>query len=110
GTTFWVGFNGVRLPGTETDSLWLMQDITVLKEHQQKIEEMAFHDALTGLPNRALLFDRLGQMMSLCSRLHTPLALCFIDLDGFKDVNDRLGHEAGDTLLKEVARRLQGCV
>jgi diguanylate cyclase (GGDEF)-like protein/PAS domain S-box-containing protein len=110
GTMLWVDFNGLRLSGTETDSLWLLQDITELKAHQQKIEEMAFHDALTGLPNRALLTDRLGQMLSLCKRLQTLVAVCFIDLDGFKEVNDRLGHEAGDVLLKELARRLQRCV
>jgi diguanylate cyclase (GGDEF)-like protein len=70
----------------------------------------AYHDPLTGLPNRALLSDRLGQSMAQAARQHHQVALLLIDLDGFKCVNDRFGHTGGDQLLRQVAKRLSGCV
>lgn len=88
----------------------MMQDITAMKAYQQKVEEMAFQDALTGLPNRALLLDRLKQAIAGTVRDGKHVAVCFGDLDGFKAVNDRHGHDAGDRLLCEVARRLQGVI
>lgn len=74
---------------------------------QQSLEHMAYHDVLTGLPNRALLHDRMTQAMSFARRHERLMAVLFLDLDGFKRVNDSLGHAAGDELLKEVARRLK---
>lgn len=70
----------------------------------------AYHDKLTGLPNRSLLLDRLKQAMVQSTRQHKQVALLFIDLDKFKNVNDRLGHLAGDKLLQQVADRLVNCV
>ncbi|MEX8505976.1 diguanylate cyclase domain-containing protein [Leptothrix ochracea] len=86
------------------------RDITDLKKAEQRARELAFFDQLTGLPNRRMLMDRLEQGLSQAKRFHRAMAVMFIDLDRFKQVNDRLGHEAGDDLLKEVARRLAGCV
>ncbi|MFT5396839.1 MAG: diguanylate cyclase (GGDEF)-like protein [Gammaproteobacteria bacterium] len=76
-----------------------------LERLNTKLEEYAFYDSLTGLPNRRLFIDRLGHAQGLAARSKQKLALIFMDLNGFKQVNDRLGHECGDQLLMEVARR-----
>jgi diguanylate cyclase (GGDEF)-like protein/PAS domain S-box-containing protein len=83
------------------------QDVTERREQAERIERLAYHDALTGLPNRAMLMDRLGQALAHAQRRQHQLAVVFIDLDRFKLVNDSLGHAAGDALLQEVARRLR---
>jgi diguanylate cyclase (GGDEF)-like protein len=75
-----------------------------------KMAYMAQHDILTGLPNRLLLTERLEQMIGLAERHHKQLALLFMDLDNFKDINDLLGHQIGDQLLQSVAGRLTECV
>ena len=85
----------------------LSSDITALKEHGQKLEYIAHYDALTTLPNRVLLADRLQQSMTLTQRRGQPLAVAYLDLDGFKSVNDRYGHEAGDQLLISVATSMK---
>lgn len=82
-------------------------DITQLKENEQLITEMAFYDPLTELPNRRLLIERLKEEISLTHRQGNTGALMFLDLDNFKMINDSLGHDAGDELLIEVARRLK---
>ena len=74
------------------------------------LRHFAYHDVLTGLPNRALLLDRLQQALVRAQRRQTRLALLFLDLDGFKYINDRLGHAAGDKLLQRVAERLVSCI
>jgi diguanylate cyclase (GGDEF)-like protein len=79
-------------------------------KHAQRIEYLAYHDGLTALPNRSLFNKLLGQAIRQGQRYHRQLAVAFIDLDRFKQINDTLGHEAGDELLKEVANRLKACV
>lgn len=81
-----------------------------LEQQLARVQHLAFHDALTDLPNRALFQNRLPQALALAQRNHNLVAVHFIDLDGFKRVNDTLGHAQGDLLLKQVAKRLQGCV
>ncbi|HEY9818055.1 MAG TPA: diguanylate cyclase [Candidatus Obscuribacterales bacterium] len=85
----------------------LFSNITALKEHQQRMEHLAYYDGLTHLPNRMLLGDRLHQAMAQVERLGQQLALVYLDLDGFKAINDTYGHEAGDQLLVTVAHRLK---
>ncbi len=89
----------------------VFNDISQLKETEQKLEEIAFKDNLTNLPNRQLFYDRLDLELKRTTRKeNTKLALLFIDLDHFKQVNDTLGHHIGDELLKIVAQRLLSCV
>ena len=73
------------------------------------MRHLAYHDELTGLPNRSLLMDRLTQATAQAARQHKQVGLLFLDLDQFKSVNDRLGHAAGDKVLQEVAERLSAC-
>ncbi|QFY43770.1 diguanylate cyclase [Candidatus Methylospira mobilis] len=84
----------------------LFSDITPLKQQQQALELLAYHDPLTNLPNRTLFEDRFTQAIARCNRDKSLLAICYMDLDGFKQVNDQMGHEAGDQLLIEVSQRL----
>jgi diguanylate cyclase (GGDEF)-like protein len=79
-------------------------------KHAQRVEYLAYHDGLTGLPNRSMFSKALSQSISEAHRYDRRLAVVFLDLDRFKQINDTLGHEAGDQLLKEVATRLKGCV
>jgi diguanylate cyclase (GGDEF)-like protein len=87
-----------------------VRDITERKLTEQRIRHMAHHDELTGLPNRSLIRDRLDQAVRNARRNGGTLALAFVDLDGFKLINDGLGHNAGDELLKVVAGRMQSCL
>jgi len=86
------------------------RDITRQREVEEQIRHMAHHDALTGLPNRVLLYDRMDQLVHRAVRGAGKFALLFIDLDRFKNVNDTLGHKVGDRLLRVVAQRISGCV
>jgi len=90
-----------------TNYLAIFSDVTEQKEHQRYIEHIAHYDALTGLPNRVLLLDRLKQSMNAAQRHARPLAVAFLDLDGFKAINDSHGHSMGDKLLTQVANRLK---
>jgi diguanylate cyclase (GGDEF)-like protein/PAS domain S-box-containing protein len=82
-------------------------DITLIKEHQHQLEHIAHYDLLTGLPNRSLLSDRLSQAMLHCDRTHKSIAVAFVDLDSFKEVNDVHGHDVGDDLLIAISHRMK---
>jgi diguanylate cyclase (GGDEF)-like protein len=87
------------------------EDITPRKSAEEQLLHEAYHDALTGLPNRAMFADHLGRAVLRCKRSNNSMfAVLFLDLDGFKVVNDSLGHVAGDHLLMGIGRRLEGCV
>jgi len=87
-----------------------IEDISERRRNEEQIHLMAYYDVLTGLPNRRLLLDRLNQAIAQARRHQRPMALMFMDLDNFKQVNDTFGHDIGDELLKVVAVRLQACV
>jgi diguanylate cyclase (GGDEF)-like protein/PAS domain S-box-containing protein len=101
----WYENSVYRLPNGEIVAVF--DDVTRLKEHELELERIAYFDALTGLPNRVLLTDRLCQAMLHSRRHEQPLALVYLDLDGFKAINDRHGHHAGDQLLIALAERMK---
>ena len=98
-----------RLGGV-VGAVLVARDMTAARALSDKLSRLALHDHLTGLPNRALFADRVDQAISLAMRTGKSFSLLYIDLDNFKDVNDTLGHEAGDQLLQTAAERLRGCV
>jgi diguanylate cyclase (GGDEF)-like protein/PAS domain S-box-containing protein len=85
-------------------------DITAIKNHQVELERIAHFDALTGVPNRVLLADRMHQAIAQTDRNRGLLAICYFDLDGFKLINDRFGHDIGDVFLVEIAERVTSCL
>jgi diguanylate cyclase (GGDEF)-like protein/PAS domain S-box-containing protein len=87
-----------------------LRDVSEAKADEEKIRSLAFYDTLTGLPNRRLLWERLRQALISSIRSGSKHALLFVDLDGFKSLNDTLGHHIGDLMLQETARRISGCV
>jgi diguanylate cyclase (GGDEF)-like protein/PAS domain S-box-containing protein len=93
-----------------THYVGLSTDITPMKQQENRLEQMASTDPLTGLPNRMLLSDRLEQAVLRARRAGVPLAVAFIDLDGFKAINDQHGHEAGDQLLVAVCARMKAAL
>jgi len=106
-----LGINAVKdAAGLVTHYVGVFSDITERKVSEEKIDRLAFYDALTGLPNRRLLIDRLQQALAATARHHCKCALLLIDLDHFKTLNDTLGHEQGDLLLQHAAKRLCACV
>ncbi|MBK6999140.1 MAG: diguanylate cyclase [Rhodoferax sp.] len=109
----WFELSVVRKPtqsGEEERLIAIARNISERKQAQKAIEHLAFHDTLTGLPNRRLLMDRMDIARAASQRNSSYGALLFLDLDKFKLLNDTYGHDAGDLLLQEVAQRLQHCV
>ncbi|HEY6093394.1 MAG TPA: diguanylate cyclase [Gallionellaceae bacterium] len=96
--------------GNITHFVVVMEDISARKAIEDTNKRLALYDSLTELPNRRNFYERLEQMVAHCRRARTEMALFYIDVDGFKSVNDSLGHTAGDELLKMVARRLSSCM
>ena len=111
GRIVWVALSASTMRDAVSGQLRLIlavEDISRRKQDEAALLRMANHDALTGLPNRTLLQDRLGQAVCKAGRAGRQVGVMFIDLDRFKQVNDTLGHEAGDQLIVEIARRLSG--
>jgi diguanylate cyclase (GGDEF)-like protein/PAS domain S-box-containing protein len=107
----WLTINVVtNVAGTICNYVAVFSDITNRKAAEERMRFLAQHDALTGLPNRALLTDRLMRAIAHAERHGKKFAVIFLDLDDFKKVNDSLGHHAGDQMLQIVAQRLTGCV
>jgi diguanylate cyclase (GGDEF)-like protein/PAS domain S-box-containing protein len=109
--TVWSNINTVLdEQGKVLHYIAIQTDLTPLREIQSQVLQMASYDNLTGLPNRTLFNDRISQLIAFSQRRQQSFALLFIDLDHFKEVNDTLGHQVGDELLKMVAQRLQAAV
>lgn len=95
------------LDGKALRIVGVTRDITLKKQAEERIWQLAHLDSLTGLPNRSLFYDRLSQSVATARRHNKKLAILFLDLDGFKQVNDKFGHDTGDGLLQEVSERLR---
>lgn len=107
----WLSISEVRNDDGELSHyVGIFSDITSIKENEAKLQYLAHYDQLTGLPNRILFIDRLKQAIAQGKRAHQQVAVMFLDLDGFKAVNDTLGHTAGDEMLRQVAKRLTQCL
>ena len=105
-----VHLSAVKTGANVTNYIGLLSDITESNRVMEKMEHMAHHDFLTGLPNRSLLEDRLRQALARAVRNRSKFAVMFIDLDKFKAVNDTLGHHIGDALLKDCLLYTSRCV
>jgi diguanylate cyclase (GGDEF)-like protein/PAS domain S-box-containing protein len=112
GSSFPVEYSSTSMAkdGKVTGAVVTFQDITERKQSEEKIKQMAYHDSLTDLPNRKLFSDRLGIALAQAQRNHQEVGIAMLDLDHFKDVNDTLGHDVGDLLLKETADRLSAAL
>ena len=107
----WLSISVIRNDSGEIDNyIGVFSDISNQQEMKKRLHQLAYYDELTGLPNRTLLYDRLSLELAHSKRDSSKMAILFIDLDGFKGINDLHGHFAGDHFLKEVAGRLASCV
>lgn len=113
GHVIWILLTGSCVRDTQGEFLYFIaqiQDITDRKVAEEQVWQLAYFDTLTRLPNRRMLLDRLNIGLTQAKRFHRSLAVMFLDLDNFKTINDTLGHDVGDELLKEVAMRITTCV
>jgi diguanylate cyclase (GGDEF)-like protein/PAS domain S-box-containing protein len=107
----WLSMSAAKdSSGRVLNYVGVISDLTKMREVASHLERMAYHDPLTGLPNRTLFLDRLGQILARSGRTRRAAALMFLDLDHFKKVNDTLGHAMGDKLLAAVGKRLSSCL
>lgn len=106
----WFSLQAIPVPGRNSGALIVHTDVTAERRTQQDLTHRALHDPLTGLPNRALITDRLTHALAGAARDPKSLAVLFIDLDAFKSVNDEAGHAAGDHVLRTVSERMLGAV
>lgn len=100
--------NGNIIGGFQARFIWNL--LTRLKQTNEQITHLAYHDNLTALPNRILFYDRLNHAITQARREKESIAVLYLDLDGFKVINDTFGHNVGDALLREAAKRIQACV
>jgi diguanylate cyclase (GGDEF)-like protein/PAS domain S-box-containing protein len=112
GTSFPVEYTATPIykRGMISGAVVTFNDISLRKQSEDQMLRIAHYDSITGLPNRVLFLDRLKHEIKKSQRAQLPLALMFIDLDDFKEINDTLGHDMGDMLLKDAAKRLSACV
>jgi diguanylate cyclase (GGDEF)-like protein/PAS domain S-box-containing protein len=112
GSAFWcsVTSKAIHAGKPEEGSIWLFDDITLQRANDQRLRRLASFDSLTNLPNRTLFTDRLEHAIAKANRKKANLAVFFLDLDNFKNINDSLGHKMGDLLLVDVAKRLKQCI
>lgn len=107
----WLTINAITNPhGDVSHYVGIFSDISQQKAAEEKLQQLAYYDPLTGLPNRALFYDRLEHELVIARRNQQCFALLFLDLDRFKDVNDTLGHTVGDELLVQVSAKLKNCL
>ncbi|MDO8931489.1 MAG: EAL domain-containing protein [Rhodocyclaceae bacterium] len=110
GSELWTQVSGTPIMNPDCSyggAFGMFTDISHLKAQQRQLEHIAHYDALTGIPNRVMLADRMQQSLAQVRRTGRLMAVCYVDLDGFKPINDAFGHEAGDRLLVEIAQRLR---
>jgi diguanylate cyclase (GGDEF)-like protein/PAS domain S-box-containing protein len=113
GTSLWVGLTIATKrdrAGRRIADVSIVEDISVRKRAEERVQYVATHDGLTGLPNRAMFNELLNHAMESAKRRGTQVAVLFIDLDRFKIINDSLGHDAGDLMLREISARLRQCL
>ncbi|MFO1269907.1 MAG: diguanylate cyclase, partial [Rubrivivax sp.] len=113
GSTFWCALtlsSVLDRRGRVRQFISVMEDATERRKAQETIHRLAYFDALTALPNRRMFMERAVEAVKVARARETSMAMCYLDLDGFKNVNDTLGHHVGDALLTEVARRIKACL
>jgi diguanylate cyclase (GGDEF)-like protein/PAS domain S-box-containing protein len=107
----WMSITTINDPNDKvTNYIAISSDITKMKKAEQDIHLLEYYDLLTGIPNRTLFYDRLNLALSRAKRNNSCVALCYMDIDRFKLINDSLGHDAGDILLVEVSKRIQSVI
>jgi diguanylate cyclase (GGDEF)-like protein len=110
GSSLCLEAEGTKLDATAHERAWVWSDITAGKELEVQLTQLAFHDSLTGVANRSLLHDRVTHALQLSAQSNSSVVLLFCDLDEFKHINDSLGHDLGDELLRVVTKRVSGCL